>query len=131
MREMFMEVQSKFDFEQTVRLLSEKIELSGWKLLAVHNLQQSLANNGYDVQPVKVFELCNPHHAVKILSRDDERVFSNLMPCRISVYVKKDEGTYVSLMNAGMLAAQIGGVVEEVMTTVFNDTKDFLKAIAE
>lgn len=131
MREMFMEVQSKFDFEQTVRLLSEKIELSGWKLLAVHNLQQSLANNGYDVQPVKVLELCNPHHAVKILSRDDERVFSNLMPCRISVYVKKDEGTYVSLMNAGMLAAQIGGVVEEVMTTVFNDTKDFLKAIAE
>ena len=131
MREMFMEVQSKFDFEQTVRLLSEKIESSGWKLLAVHNLQQSLANNGYDVQPVKVFELCNPHHAVKILSRDDERVFSNLMPCRISVYVKKDEGTYVSLMNAGMLAAQIGGVVEEVMTTVFNDTKDFLKAIAE
>ena len=131
MREMFIEVQSKFDFEQTVRLLSEKIESAGWKLLAVHNLQQSLANNGYDVQPVKVLELCNPHHAVKILSRDYERVFSNLMPCRISVYDKKDEGTFVSLMNAGMLAAQIGGVVEEVMTTVFNDTKDFLKAITK
>ena len=129
MENMFIEVQSKFAFEQTVSVLSEKIEAAKWKILITHNLQESLHKNGYEVLPVKVIELCNPHHSSKILGRDTERIYSNLMPCRISVYDKTDGNTYVSLMNSGMLAAQASGIVEEVMSVAFKDSLSFIESI--
>ena len=61
MENMFIEVQSKFDFEQTVAVLTEEILAANWKVLVTHNLQESLHKNGYEVLPVKVIELCNPH----------------------------------------------------------------------
>lgn len=129
MENMFIEVPSKFAFEQTVTALTEKIEAANWKVLITHNLQDSLYKNGYEVLPVKVIDLCNPHHSSKILSRDTERIYSNLMPCRISVYDKSDGTTYVSLMNSGMLASQIGGIVEEVMSAAFTDSLSFIESI--
>ncbi|NLO71653.1 MAG: DUF302 domain-containing protein [Porphyromonadaceae bacterium] len=131
MENMFIEVQSKFDFEQTVEKLTETIEKANWKVQMTHNLQQSLQNHGYDVLPVKVIELCNPHHSSKILNRDAERIYSNLMPCRISVYDKSDGETYISLMNAGMMAKQIGGIVEEVMSGAFEDSMGFVNSVTK
>ena len=129
MENMFMEVQSRYDFDQTVSKLTETIEKNKWKVLITHDLQQSLHKNGYEVLPVKVIELCNPHHSSQILSRDTERIYANLMPCRISVYDKSDGKTYVSLMNSGMLAAQIGGVVEEVMSSAFEESMGFAEKV--
>lgn len=129
MENMFIEVQSRLDFEQTMITLTKKIEDAKWKVLATHNLQDSLHKNGYEVLPVKVIELCNPHHSVKILSRDAERIYASLMPCRIAVCDKSDGKTYVSLMNSGMIAAQVGGIVEEVMSAAFQDSMDFIESI--
>lgn len=126
---MFIEVQSRLDFEQTVATLTEKIEAAKWKVLVVHNLQQSVNNHGYNVLPVKILELCNPHYSSQILSRDSERIYSNLMPCRIAVYEKEDGLTYLSLMNSGELSSQIGGIVEEVMSTAFNDSMGFIDSV--
>ena len=126
---MFNEVQSKFDFEQTVAVLTEEILAANWKVLVTHNLQESLHKNGYEVLPVKVIELCNPHHSSKILSRDAERIYTNLMPCRIAVYDKSDGTTHVSLMNSGMLAAQLGGIVDEVMSAAFADSMAFIQLV--
>lgn len=129
MKDMFIEVQSRFSFDETISKLTETIEKDKWKVLITHDLQQSLHKNGYEVLSVKVIELCNPHHSSKILSRDAERIYSNLMPCRISVYDKSDGKTYVSLMNSGMLASQIGGVVEEVMSSAFEESMGFVNAV--
>lgn len=129
MENMFIEFQSKFAVDQTVKILVETIEKDGWKVQITHDLQQSLKNKGYDVLPVKVVELCNPDHSSKILSRDEERIYANLMPCRIAVYDKSDGNTYLSLMNAGMLSKEIGGVVEEVMGAAFADSMRFLEEV--
>ena len=48
MENMFIEVQSKFDFEQTVAVLTEEILAANWKVLVTHNLQESLHKNGYE-----------------------------------------------------------------------------------
>lgn len=129
MENMFIEVQSRFTVEQTVKTLVETIEKNGWKVQITHDLQQSLKNKGYDVLPVKIVELCNTDHSSKILSLDSERIYANLMPCRIAVYEKTDGKTYLSLMNAGMLAKQIGGVVEEVMSRAFADSMRFVEEV--
>ncbi|MBI5401826.1 MAG: DUF302 domain-containing protein [Ignavibacteriae bacterium] len=127
--EMFIESESKFGFDETVRILSETILNGGWKISIVHDLKESMKKADKDVLPVKVFELCNPKHSYKLLSKDDERIYSSLMPCRFSVYEKSDGKVYVSRMNSIMLSKQIGGLVEEVMTDAGNDTETFLKSV--
>ena len=129
--EMFMESASKFGFDETVSKLSEVAAAKGWKVLITHNLQESLKKNGYEVLPVSVMEICNPKHSARLLELDNERIYSNMMPCRISVYEKSDGKTYVSRMNSGMLAGQIGGIVEEVMTAATDDMEEMIKVVLD
>ena len=130
-KDMFLEFQSKFEFDVTISTLIEKIEKANWKVQITHDLQQSLRNKGYEVPAVKIIELCNPDISHIILRRDDERIYSNLMPCRISVYKKSDGITYLSLMNAGVMASQLGGVVEEAMSKAFEESMVFVKEVTE
>lgn len=127
--DLFLESASKYNFEETVNRLSEQVTSKGWKVLVAHNLQESLKKNGFDVLPVKVLEICNPQHSAKLLSLDNERLYSSLMPCRISVYEKSDGKTYISRMNSAMLAGQIGGIVEEVMRTATDDMEEMIKMV--
>lgn len=127
--EMFLESESRFKFDETVKVLEEAVTGNGWKVLIIHDLQASMKKSGKEVLPVKVFEVCNPKHSFRLLSEDDKRIYSSLMPCRFSVYEKADGKVYVSRMNSILLSKQIGGLVEEVMTDATNETEDFLKAI--
>ena len=123
---LFLENESKFAFAETVEKLIAEIENKGWKLSAVHDLQETLSKFGTDVLAVKVFALCHPKHSSKILTRDDERIVSSLMPCRISVYEKSNGKTYISRLNSGILAQSIGGIIEEVMSASTRDVEDIL-----
>ena len=62
----------------------------GGRSLHVHDLQATMKKFDKDVRSVKVFDICHPDHSYEILSRDQERIVSNLMPCRIAVYEKND-----------------------------------------
>jgi len=123
---MFLENESKYNFTETVEKLIVEIEKKGWKVSAIHDLKETLKKNGTEVLPVKVFALCHPKHSSKILLKDDERIISSLMPCRVSVYEKSNGKTYVSRMNSGILAKSFGGVVEEVMTASAKEVEDIL-----
>ena len=124
--EMFIENESKYDFEETLARVEEAIISAKWKVSYVHDLKETLLKNGMSVLPVKVLELCRPVHSVRILERDKERIYSSLMPCRVSVYEKSDGHTYISRMNAGSLAVSLGGVVEEVMGDAFKEMEGIL-----
>jgi len=131
MDQMFLESKSRYRFEETVNKLSEMISESEWKVIYVHDLQETMRKNGKEVIPVKVIELCKPAYAYRLLSDDDLRIYSNMMPCRISVYEKADGNTYVSRMNSAMLASQIGGVVQEVMSGSYREAEEIIGKIIE
>lgn len=119
--QMFLENESKYSFEETIQLLPNHISLAGWKVTSIHDMQATLMKNGKDVLPIQVFELCNPVYAGELLQEDDLRIFSPMMPCRLSVYRKIDGKTYLARMNSALMAAAIGGKVEEVMAKAFSD----------
>jgi len=77
-----------------------------------------------------VIELCKPDYAYQLLSDDDLRIYANMMPCRISLYQKADGQTYVSRMNSAMFAAQIGGVLQDVMSDAYSEVEGFIQQIA-
>jgi uncharacterized protein (DUF302 family) len=66
-----------------------------------------------------------------MLSLDEQRIYSSLMPCRISVYATTEGKVYISRMNSGVLAAQAGGVTEKVMTLAFNDIEHILEPLVK
>ena len=82
---------------------------------------------GYEVNKVKVFALCNPEYAVKILENDEYRIVSSMLPCRIAVYEKSDGKTYISRMNNGLMAKKLNKTVADVMTEATNDMEEILK----
>lgn len=129
MDNMFYESKSKLNFEETVSKLTDIIVENGWKVTFTHDLQATMKKNGLDVAASRVVELCNPKYAYRLLSKDDLRIYSNMMPCRIAVYEKTDGQTYISRMNAGLFAAQIGGEVEEVMSATFRDAEGFIEKL--
>lgn len=125
----FMENESLYGFENTIELLSAKVAEIGWKISVIHDLQDTLRKNGKDVLPVKVIELCKPDYSVQLLKEDNERIYSSLMPCRISVYITSDGKTHISRMNSQLLVSQIGGLVEKVMGEAFTSIEAILKSM--
>ncbi|MEA1972585.1 MAG: DUF302 domain-containing protein [Candidatus Cloacimonadota bacterium] len=126
---MLLEDESPFGFEETVETLTKSIEVHEWKIPHVHDLKKSMKKFGHDIQEVKVFEVCHPDHAVKILKLDDERIVSTLMPCRIAVYEKSDGKTYVSRMNSSLMAKPMGGIIAEVMSVAAAQNEEIMKPI--
>jgi uncharacterized protein (DUF302 family) len=112
---MVSEAELEHTFDDAVALFEETVKDHGWKIPTVHNLQGTMDKFGYDVAAVKVFELCHPDHASKILTQDNERIVSNMMPCRVSIYEKSNGKVYVSWMNTGLMGGLFGGLVAEVM----------------
>ncbi len=124
---MFLESVSRYSYDETVEKLSEKImSIGNWEIQHIHDLQETLRKNGKDVLPIKIIELCSPKYSGRILERDEERLYSSLLPCRISIYQTSDGATRISRMDSAAMAAQIGGLVEEVMTEAFAEIEKVL-----
>lgn len=113
-KQMFVINESKLGFDQTVEAITQSVQKNNWSMPHMYDLQATMKKNGFDVNPVKVFSLCKPEHAYKILSDDNERMVSALMPCRVAVYEKGGK-TYISMLNAGLFSKLLGKKVKDVM----------------
>ncbi len=96
-------------------------------IIAVHNLQQIMANKGVELaMECKVFEVCNPHQAKKVLETDG--ILSTALPCRISVYGNAGGYTLATMLPTALLqafdkpeVAAVAREVEDVMVTMMKD----------
>lgn len=112
---MLKEKVSQYSVEETVSKIMENALANGW-VASRKDLHKSVEKNGGGlVKPVVLIDLCQAHHAYKILNNDEGRIVSVMMPCTISVYEKEDGKAYVGYMNAGVLGKAFGGIVAEIM----------------
>lgn len=126
METMFFENKSKYNFEETIKHITELVPEYEWKIIQILDLQETMRKNGKDVLAVNVVEMCKPDYAYQLLSDDSLRIYSNMMPCRISVFEKSDGYTYISRMNSAMFAEQIGGKMHNIMSKAFEDVEKIL-----
>jgi len=127
--QMIIEKVSPWDFEKTVQLLTDAAVKKNWNIPATHDLQQSLAKAGKSVNSVKVLEVCKPEYSGKMLERNDERIVSVMMPCRISIYLKEDGKTYVALINGAKLVADMTESVREVMIAAADEVNEIVDSV--
>ena len=123
---MVVETKSPLGFEATVNAITEAAESQNWKIPKVYRLCKSLEKENININPVAVIELCKPAYAAELLSHDDTRLVSSFMPCRISVYEKKDGSVIVSRMNTSLVSRIFRGKISEVMMLATRETKSIL-----
>ena len=96
-----------------------------FRVLAVHNVQETLAEKGFERGPLKIIEVCNAGFAHKALQKDvDVAMF---MPCRFTVYTEGDK-TMVTLARPSMIADMLPGKgLEELAQSVESTLKKVLE----
>lgn len=84
---MYYIVETGKTFTQASTDLEEAVVRNGFGVLHVHDLGTTLRNKGiaFD-EECKIFEVCNPTQAAKVLSADMR--LNMALPCRISIYTE-------------------------------------------
>lgn len=87
---MYYIVESAKSFEQAATDLDTAVKKHGFGVLHIHDLGATLRSKGiaFDEQ-CKIFEVCNPVQAAKVLSADMR--LNMALPCRISVFTDKGQ----------------------------------------
>ncbi len=123
---MMLEDESRYGFEETVEEFYLAVEEGGWGVLNETDMQEVKAGHGFEVNPVKVFDLCSAEYSAEILELDDERIVSPMMPCRIAIYEKSNGNTYIARMNSSLVARAFGGQINETMQVASAETEEII-----
>jgi uncharacterized protein (DUF302 family) len=123
-------VESAKSFEQAATDLDAAVKRNGFGVLHVHDLGTTLRSKGQAfTEQCKVFEVCNPAQAAKVLSTDMR--LNMALPCRISVYTERGKTKLGLIKPADMLAslspdpalAVVAKEVEEKTLQMINEAK--------
>jgi len=127
---MYYIIETNKNFEQASADLDEAVKRNGFGVLHIHNLGETLRSKGIAFQEnCKVFEVCNPQQANKVLSVDMQ--LNMALPCRISVYTEKGKVKMGYIKPIEMLSAlsndvalvEIAKEVEASMLKMLNEAK--------
>jgi uncharacterized protein (DUF302 family) len=127
---MYYTVETSKPFEQASTDLDAAVKRHGFGVLHVHDLGTTLRSKGIAfVEDCKVFEVCNPAQAAKVLASDMQ--LNMALPCRISVYTEKGKTKIGMIKPVDMLAmlsqdpalAQVAKEVEEKTLLMVNEAK--------
>lgn len=90
-------------FDQASADLDAAVKRNGFGVLHVHDLGGTLRSKGIEFgEQCKVFEVCNPGQAAKVLSADMR--LNMALPCRISVFTDKGKTRIGLIKPAEMLS---------------------------
>ena len=127
--QLIVEQVSPLNVPATVEKIIEAAIRKGWQNPAVHNLQQSLAKSGKEVNPVQVVEICKPDYSGHLLEKNDERIVSVLLPCRFSVYEKDDGKTYVAMLDMAELTDGLPPIAAEAIIDANNESFEIINSV--
>ena len=97
-------------FEQACADLRAAVASHGFGLLTVHDLAATLRSKNINfAENCRVFEVCNPKQAAKVLELD--MALSMALPCRITVYTEAGQ-TRIGMIRPMEMLRDLSGVPE-------------------
>jgi len=101
---MYYVVETAKVFDQAAADLEGAVNRLGFGVLHVHDLAATLRSKGIAFEEqCKIFEVCNPQQAAKVLSTDMR--LNMALPCRISVFTQKGKTKIGLIKPVQMLSA--------------------------
>jgi uncharacterized protein (DUF302 family) len=84
---MYYIIETNKTFDQASESLELSVKRNGFGVLHIHDLGKTLRQKGMEFdEQCRVFEVCNPNQAVKVLKTDMK--LNMALPCRISVFTE-------------------------------------------
>ncbi len=101
---MYYIVETNKSFSQAATDLESAVKHHGFGVLHIHDLGTTLRGKGIAFsEECKVFEVCNPSQAAKVLSTDMR--LNMALPCRISVFTEQGKTKIGLIKPVQMLSA--------------------------
>lgn len=114
---MVYQIESKRSLDEIERGLHESAARHQFGVIAVHDLRQTLKKKGVELaMECRIFEVCNPHQAKKVLEADG--LISIALPCRISVFGTANGYTLATMRPTEMMKAFSNPEIEPVAREV-------------
>jgi len=109
-------VQTSKSYAEAVQAVLDGASANGFRVQFVHDVAATLAEKGFEREPVTIVEMCNAKHAATVLAADIR--IGLMLPCPVMIY---EQGGQVSIstMRPTLLAtffpdAGIGDTATEV-----------------
>jgi len=127
---MYYIVETDKSFNQASINFEAAVVRNGFGILHIHDLGATLRSKGIAFEEeCKIFEVCNPGQAAKVLSTDMR--LNMALPCRISVFTEKGKIKIGLIKPAQMLSAlsqdaalvQVAKEVEEKTIQMVDEAK--------
>ncbi|MDP2392227.1 MAG: DUF302 domain-containing protein [Methylococcaceae bacterium] len=127
---MYYIVETDKSFDQASADLESAVKSHGYGVLHIHDLGGTLRSKGLAfANECKIFEVCNPSQAAKVLSIDMR--LNMALPCRISVFTEQGKTKIGLIKPAQMLSAlsqdpvlaEVAKEVEEKTILMINEAK--------
>jgi uncharacterized protein (DUF302 family) len=94
-------VRSNKSYADSIEAVVEATQKQGFKVQAVHDVAATLAEKGFEREPVTIVEVCNARHAYAVLAQDVR--IGLMLPCPIMVYRQGDD-TFIATMKPTLIA---------------------------
>jgi uncharacterized protein (DUF302 family) len=115
-------------FDDAVAKIEELTAAKQFRVLHIHNVQQTLAEKGLEREPYKIIEICNAKFAHNALGSTTE--VGLFLPCKINVYTKDGE-TIITAMNPKIISEffddpklkDLADEVDKVVRSIVDEAK--------
>lgn len=101
MDQILYRLESNKPFDTVVANIESRVSENKFRVLAVHDVQQTLKEKGIDRDPLKIVEICNASFANEALSKSINVAL--FMPCKYTIYPENGK-TVVNLGRPSMIA---------------------------
>jgi len=119
---------TKKNFDEIVARIEELTAEKQFRVLHIHNVQQTLQEKGLERGPFKIIEICNAKFAHKALAATPD--VGLFLPCKINVYTRGGE-TVISAMNPRMISEffdnpelkELAEEVDKIVRSIVDEAK--------
>jgi uncharacterized protein (DUF302 family) len=113
-------------FDEAVRAVVDAAGANGFRVQCVHDVKATLAEKGFEREPLSIVEMCNARYAYDVLARDVK--IGLMLPCPVMVYEQAGE-VHISTMRPTLIAdffpeaalEDVAGEVEGFIVKIMND----------
>ena len=121
-------VETTKNVDEAVAAIETTAQEKGFRVLYVHDVQETLSAKGFDIESMKIIEVCNARYASQVLAKDKK--ISLMLPCPISVFVEQGK-TFISAFKPRVLSdfypglgiEDIANEVEKIVISLVEETR--------
>lgn len=127
MDELSLKLNSNKSVEQLTADLEKTAVDNQFRVLAIHDVQATLKEKGFEREPLKIVEVCNAGFAHEALSKDID--VSMFMPCKFTVYPEKGK-TVLNLARPTVISKMLPeSHLEQLAEEVENRLKKIMESV--